>query len=34
MGNLWNKEALSRLLENLKKDYDVFAPRLYAGAGC
>lgn len=34
MGNLWNKEALSRLLENLKKDYDVFAPRLYAGTGC
>ena len=26
MGNLWNKEALLRLLENLKKDYDVFAP--------
>ena len=34
MGNLWNKEALFRLLENLKKDYDVFAPRLYAGTGC
>ena len=34
MGNLWNEEALSRLLENLKKDYDVFAPRLYAGTGC
>ena len=34
MGNLWNKEALSELLKNLKKDYDVFAPRLYAGTGC
>ena len=34
MGNLWNKEALLRLLENLKKDYDVFAPILYDGTGC
>ncbi|HIZ65227.1 MAG TPA: anaerobic sulfite reductase subunit AsrA [Candidatus Blautia pullicola] len=34
MGNLWNKEALERLLENLSKDYDIFAPKLYPGTGC
>lgn len=34
MGNLWNREALDVLLENLKKDYDVYAPKRWRGDGC
>lgn len=34
MGNLWNKEGAAQLLANLKKDYDIYAPRLFKNDGC
>ncbi len=33
MGNLFDKEAASCLLNNLKKEYDIFAPKRYPGDG-
>ena len=34
MGNLFNTEAASCLLENLKKEYDVYGPKRFPGDGC